>query len=312
MSFSNQTKENMTSSLTSTVKFRWTARSLTFLFFWWLGATRPSIIWHYLTDVLHYRLVNAGVLSGTAKHVAKVRADFEAQEAQGQFQERWFDMNIVPWSVTFPRVFDRNHPVQILEIGSWEGRSSLFFLTYFSQGHLTAVDTWAGSDEWHYNATSDLRDLETRFDNNVASGAGRVTKRKGSSQSVLPQLVDEQQKFDVIYVDGSHFADDAIVDSLNSWRLLKQGGIMIFDDVMWPAYPRPRANTAWAINQFLKYHAGEYKVLHAQYQIIIQRKNVQDDSLASWVSQPAVPAASAQSSGIDTAQQRQTSQQLLG
>ena len=67
---------------------------------------------------------------------------------------------------------------------------------------------------------------------------------------MLPQLLDEDQKFDVIYVDGSHFADDVLTDGINAWRLLKQGGIMIFDDLLWACYPRARANPAWAINRF--------------------------------------------------------------
>ncbi|OBB91091.1 hypothetical protein A5782_15555 [Mycobacterium sp. 852002-40037_SCH5390672] len=260
---------------------------------------------------MRYHLVKLGIPSHTAKHLAEVRAEFEGHAAQGQFKERWFDMNIVPWSVTFPKVFDRSDPVRILEIGSWEGRSSLFLLTYFTHGQLTAVDTWAGSDEWHYHATPELQDLEVRFDNNTASGADRVTKRKGSSLSVLPQLIDEQQKFDVIYVDGSHFSDDAIVDGLNAWRLLSQGGIMIFDDVMWPAYPRARANTAWAINQFLKYHTGEYKVLHAQYQIILQKKILFDDRIADWVKLPTAPDAISDST-TKASQSQQIQQQLLG
>lgn len=298
-------------SLTTKPKVRWTPRSLTILFFWWIGGMRPSVVWHYLTDALRYRLVKLGLPSRTAKHVAEVTAEFETKAAQGQFQERWFDMNIVPWCVTFPKVFDRTDPVRILEIGSWEGRSSLFFLTYFGQSELTAVDTWAGSDEWHYNATSDLRDLETRFDNNVSSGATRVTKRKGSSLNVLPQLLTEGQEFEIIYVDGSHFSDDAIVDGLNAWRLLKGGGVMIFDDVMWPAYPRARANTAWAINQFLKYHTGEYKVLHAQYQIILQKKTAFVDETADWVNKPPAPAAISDSS-TNARHPEQTQQQLLG
>ncbi|WP_081235430.1 class I SAM-dependent methyltransferase [Mycobacterium avium] len=291
------------------LKFHWTPRTLTFLFFWWLGAMRPGVVRHYLTDALRYRLVKLGIPSRTAKHLAEVRAEFETRASQGQFQERWFDMNIVPWFVTFPKVFDRTDPVRILEIGSWEGRSSLFLLTYFTRGQLTAVDTWAGSDEWHYYATPDLQDLEARFDHNVSSGAGRVTKRKGSSLNVLPQLLSEQQKFDIIYVDGSHFSDDAITDGINAWRLLNQGGIIIFDDVMWPAYPRARANTAWAVNQFLKYHTGEYKVLHAQYQIILQKKTAFVDRLADWVKTPPAPAAISEPG--PTAHQ-QTPQQLLG
>jgi hypothetical protein len=297
--------------LRNKLKIRSTPRGLTFLFMWWVGAGRPSILWHFLTDNLRYRLVKQGVLSKPANHVAEISAEFETQAAKGQFKELWFDMNLVPWCVTFSRVFNRTDPVRILEIGSWEGRSTLFFLTYFAQGQMTAVDTWAGSDEWHYHATPDLRDLEARFDDNLAPFAERVTKRKGSSLNVLPQLIDEQQKYDVIYVDGSHFADNAVTDSLNAWRLLKQDGIMIFDDVMWPCYPRARANTAWAINLFLKYHPGEYKVLHAWYQIILQKKAAFIDQQAEWVSQPPSTGVAPESVS-DAGRPRQTHQQVLG
>jgi precorrin-6B methylase 2 len=44
---------------------------------------------------------------------------------------------------------------------------------------------------------------------------------------MLPQLLDEQQKFDVIYVDGSHVADDVLTDGITAWRLLKQGEVLI-------------------------------------------------------------------------------------
>jgi len=269
-------------ALTSKIKFNWTPRSLTVLFLWWMGKGRPSVVAHYVTDSLRCYLVQRGLLPGTARHLDEVRTDFEALAAQGQFKERWFDRNIVPWSVSLPKAFDRADSLRILEIGSWEGRSTLFLMTYFPQAKLTAVDTWAGSDEHHYNATADLRDLESRFDRNLGPHSTRVTKRKGSSLYVLPQLVEEDQEYDLIYVDASHFADDALTDAVNAWRVLGEGGVMIFDDVMWPAYKRTRANTAWAIHSFLKYHSGEFKILHAGYQIIVQKKVSFKDSPAEW------------------------------
>ena len=34
-----------------------------------------------------------------------------------------------------------------LEIGSFEGRSSIFFINYFKNINLTCVDTWEKSDQ---------------------------------------------------------------------------------------------------------------------------------------------------------------------
>ena len=260
-------------------QLRWSIRSRAFLLR--TGRDHPAVLRHYLTDNRRYRLVKLGVLSAAAKHVAEIRAEFEALEARGQFKEKWFDVNIVPWSATFSRIFDRADPVRILEIGSWEGRSTLFLMTYFRRGHLTAVDTWGGCDEYEYNATSDVEDLETRFDCNVSSCGSRITKRKGTSQLVLPQLLDEQKKFDLVYVDGSHHADDVLTDAVTAWRLLNTGGVLIFDDFLWNYYPRWRANPAWAINLFMKYCAGQYRILSTSYQIILQKKVAFTDHAAT-------------------------------
>jgi predicted O-methyltransferase YrrM len=231
----------------------------------------PRVLCQYLADVLHYRLVRQGIPRGRAKEVAQIRAAFEADATKGRFDKTWFDGNIVPWCVTFSRVFRRETPVRILEIGSFQGRSSLFFLTYFTHGNLTAVDTWAGSDEHEGDASLELETLEARFDGNVAPCATRLTKRRGSSLQVLPQLLDEKQEFDVIYVDGSHLADDVLTDGITAWRLLKKDGVLIFDDLTWRYYPRAQENPAWAIKAFLQFHKGKYQILSVADQLILQK-----------------------------------------
>lgn len=260
-------------------KVRWSGRILALLLR--IGVVHPTLLWQCIMDNFRYALVKLHRSSASAL-VAEVHKEFKTNAARGEFKEIWFDAtdaNIILWSTTFSKVFERTDPVRILEIGSWEGRSTLFLLTYFTKGHLTAVDTWTGSEEYEYNATEDLSDLEARFDRNLALYSDRLTKRKGSSLHVLPELLDERQRFDVIYVDGSHVADDVLRDSIAAWALLRQGGILIFDDFLWIGYPRLRANPAWAIKAFLEYRSGEYKILNANYQLILQKKLSFDDQV---------------------------------
>ncbi len=77
--------------------------------------------------------------------------------------------------------------------------------------------------------------------------------------------------FDIIYVDGSHRAADVLLDAALSWRLLKQGGLMIFDDYLWrpdkPAAQRPQV----AIDLFLAMQASRLRVIHHSYQVVVQR-----------------------------------------
>jgi cephalosporin hydroxylase len=53
---------------------------------------------------------------------------------------------------------------------------------------------------------------------------------EGFSFTVLPQLLLEKQKFDLIYIDGSHLFENVFLDFYYASKLLAQGGILIFDD----------------------------------------------------------------------------------
>lgn len=239
---------------------------------WVIG--RPSVAWHYFTTQLIQSLLMLGLLPGRKKRVVNIRAAFEATARSAEFSGLWFDVNIIPWCITLSRTFAREDPQRILEIGSFEGRSTLFLMTYFPKANVTAVDTWSGStDESAVDSTRDFSTVEARFDDNLAPYADRLTKRKGRSTEVLPQLLGEQQQFDLVYLDASHFADDVLTDSITSWRMLRPGGMLIFDDLNWFNYPRLRDNPAWAISIFLRFHAGGYVIMSVTpWQLTLQKE----------------------------------------
>ncbi len=54
----------------------------------------------------------------------------------------------------------------ILKIGSYEGRSAIFFLNNFINSNIDCVDTWSGSDE-HDNF--DFNNIEKNFDFNTSA-----------------------------------------------------------------------------------------------------------------------------------------------
>jgi predicted O-methyltransferase YrrM len=91
----------------------------------------------------------------------------------------------------------------------------------------------------------------------VSPYGSRVEKIRRHSLPALHQLVMAGRLFDLIYVDGSHRRDDVIMDSLLAWRLLKEGGLLIWDDYLCdthlPAAERPQQ----AIDTFLKLYADE-------------------------------------------------------
>jgi len=179
----------------------------------------------------------------------------------------WFTGNIPYWLAAFHRygLFDR--PVRALEIGSWEGMSSRFILDTLAQAHLTCVDTWAGSEE-HRGAP--LPRVEDNFDANLAMHEGRVTKVKSASFEFFSAQTQRGQ-FDLVYVDGSHYCDDVIVDAIKGFDQLKVGGILIFDDYLFRFYERRADNPTAAINAFLRLKAGDYELFMVYAQVILCR-----------------------------------------
>lgn len=185
---------------------------------------------------------------------------------QKNFTQNWINSNIYAWLKVLAPLRDK--PFNYLEIGSWEGTSAYFVAHHFPHARLTCVDTWQGSDE-HTNDTR-VQTIEDKFDTNLSPFSDRITKWKGFSKDVLPTL--QPNAYDVIYIDGSHYADDVLLDALNAWPLLKKEGILIFDDILWKyrGYPRHK----WpheALKLFLRQVKGEYKMLHAGPQVMIRK-----------------------------------------
>lgn len=152
--------------------------------------------------------------------------------------------------------------VKMLEIGSYEGRSTVWFLENIltqEDAEITCVDIFS-EPRW-----------ELRFDHNIrVSGLGRkLRKLKGRSEDLLPGL--PRASYDVIYVDGSHEASAVLMDALLSWTLLKPGGLLLFDDYRWEPEKNPSQRPQMAIDLFLESFAGRFELVHQDYQVVIRK-----------------------------------------
>jgi predicted O-methyltransferase YrrM len=167
----------------------------------------------------------------------------------------------------------RDRPIRILEIGSWEGRSALFFLKFLPGSRITCIDTFSGGDDQVRQAQlfAEVPHVESRFDRNLAAYAARVEKIKSRSVPALEALAAAGRRFDLAYIDGSHLRPDVMDDSVRVWPLVVPGGVLIWDDYDWrpdlPDHERPQP----AIDQFLAEHAGNFRLLARAQQMIVER-----------------------------------------
>ncbi len=155
-------------------------------------------------------------------------------------------------------------PLNILEVGAWEGRATIFFLNFFRNSRITCIDLF-------------LLGNSPLFDSNVMSQhADRITKIAARSALALDRLATgNSDPYDLIYIDGSHDRDDVITDSALAWRLLKQGGILIWDDYgLLQAMPdnfNKHQDPRPAIDAFLDWHRDELSIIDVGYQVIVQK-----------------------------------------
>lgn len=172
----------------------------------------------------------------------------------------FFSRNIFDWYKVLDKF--KNKKFKYLEIGSFEGNSALFIIKYFKNSSLVCVDQWKqlhkrdGNREGYEHLPIDT--IERNFDNNLKNYTRRFVKKKISSDLFFAK---NDELFDIIFIDGSHYAKDVWNDCLNSWSILKINGILILDDFFWKGYENLQDNPAFAINKFLKRIKDEYKII---------------------------------------------------
>jgi len=154
--------------------------------------------------------------------------------------------------------------VHFLEVGTFEGRTALWFLDNIlthPSSTMTIVDFFEDTG------------YEPRFDHNRAhSGhASRWTKLKGRSVDVLPTLAG--RRYDAIYIDGGHTAAEVYADAVLCWPMLKPGGIVSFDDYEWRLHRPVENRPQQGIDRFLAEHADELEILHKAYTVMARRKD---------------------------------------
>ena len=199
------------------------------------------------------------------------RAEITDWEGDKSFSTDWASPHFFMWAELLQAW--RGKPVRVLEIGSWEGRSALFFLNFLPNSRIVCVDPFGGSAEHQLDPyyAENAAKSEGRFDRNLAGFRDRVEKIKGSSAKILPELGISGRRFDVAYIDGSHMAADVYADAVLAWSLVEPGGILIFDDYEWGEMDAEHERPKLGIDAFLRTIEGRYRELHRGWQIAIAK-----------------------------------------
>jgi len=187
-----------------------------------------------------------------------------------KFTQDWFSWAPPIWErLTLP---ERK---KFLEIGAFEGRATTWIIENMMEdgGEIVCIDTWAGGEE-HVNG--EMTGAKSRFNDNINLVREKhpnrnVTSCTGTSVDWLAALIQDKQRFDFIYIDGSHIAKDVLTDACMAWPLLKKNGIMVLDDYLWGNMSRPNHVPKPAIDAFVNIFIEELKIVHTGYQFVLRK-----------------------------------------
>jgi predicted O-methyltransferase YrrM len=225
--------------------------------------------------------MNSTIISSESQDIVST----ESQNNEFQFTNRWFDVARNVWDQLIPSI----NPSKILEIGSFEGASTCYLIQKLAINkpiELHCVDSWAGGIEHQSGgiAETDMNPIESRFNNNIKVATDSVPnhvsliKHKGFSDLQLAKILasGKENYFDFIYVDGSHQAPDVLCDAILSFRLLKVGGVIAFDDYLWaedlPYGNDPIRCPKMAIDSFTNVYCRKIRIISAPlYQLYIEK-----------------------------------------
>ena len=182
-------------------------------------------------------------------------------DGQPTFSVDWFDPKIPVWKTVFAPLAGKPG-LRYLEVGVYEGRS---YVWMFRNILTDPTCTGVGLDLFAHEG------LAERFRENVrrAGLEQRTETLAGFSNEKLRAM--KPNSFDAIYIDASHLANDVLRDAMLAWDLLKEGGILMFDDYRYtPHFPielRPKM----AIDSLITAFQKQLQVLYTGWMVAVQK-----------------------------------------
>lgn len=124
------------------------------------------------------------------------------------------------------RLVQKLKPTNTLEVGLAFAASAVAFTVAMKEVHGGLKYAHHAIDPFQYSWMQNAGINRLRK-NNLD---GNFIFHSDFSENVLPRLLSDKQKFDIIYIDGSHAYEHVFVDFFYTSRLLNRDGYLLFDD----------------------------------------------------------------------------------
>jgi predicted O-methyltransferase YrrM len=181
------------------------------------------------------------------------------------YTKSWFLESEIKQKIV--NLINKNNQRFILEIGCYEGLSSVFFadnLLNHSDSTLTCVDPFLNIDNNDHSQL--LNNVENNFNYNIniCKNSNKITVHKITSDEFF---TTNNNRFHFIYIDGCHEPEFIKRDMENSFECLENNGIMWMDDYGGGDGIKIKKT----MDDFLKKYNNQYEIIHKGYQLAIRK-----------------------------------------
>ena len=204
----------------------------------------------------------------------KCKKDFKDEKIQFEqiineknFSNKWFLNNFYIFNYFLPK--DKNAKFDYLEIGCFEGLSSLYVLSKYNAVNAFLIDVWDMPNPNSKTLSNNFDKVEKAFDENLSDYT--FTKVKDDSVISMRKLLKEDKSFDFIYIDGSHNGEDILSDAIEAFKILKKDGLIFFDDFL--QYDKSRDLQSYeGIEKFLTLYSNFLKIEYFQNNLVVRKR----------------------------------------
>ena len=225
------------------------------IFFLFIKKTKIKIIFYFI--FFHFKLYLILIYK-----IKKKLIKFEKKLSNFIFKsEDWFLFK-TPLLISY---FDKNYKIKnkivnILEIGSYEGRSAIFFSNFFKKPRIVCVDPFI--DELYENLGEAYRNFlrNVKYFNNIK--IEKIIAKKF--------FIKNKNYYDLIYIDGSHKFKDVYDDLINAYKFVKINKYILLDDVLWRKDYLHKTPLD-AINLFIKNYSKKILIIYCHEQMLIKK-----------------------------------------